>query len=111
MQTNPRLEMDMTRYKIPASGGDGEESGSDSGEGEDVDENWYRANRILIKPDAGKYFPMPVHINVNLREKFAESGLQVRIYSILTRRPSIPSAPLQPSPIGHRRACQNPPHS
>ena len=40
MQTNPRIEMDMTRYEIPASGGDGEESGSDSNGGEDVDEDW-----------------------------------------------------------------------
>ena len=39
MQTNPRIEMDMTRYETPASGGDGEESGSDSDEDEDVDED------------------------------------------------------------------------
>ena len=40
MQTNPRIEMDMTRYETTASGGDGEESGSDSKEYEGVDEDW-----------------------------------------------------------------------
>lgn len=39
MQTNPRIEMDMTRYETPASGGDGEESGSDSDEYEGVGED------------------------------------------------------------------------
>ena len=40
MQTNPRIEMDMTRYETPAIGGDGEESGSDSDEYEGVGEDW-----------------------------------------------------------------------
>lgn len=46
MQTNPPIEIDMTRYEIPASGGDGEENRSDSDEDEDVDEDWVSVANI-----------------------------------------------------------------
>ena len=129
--------MDMTRYEISASEGDGEENGSDSGKDEyvdeDVDEDWVSVANIscmffflisnpisspqlsshssgfimshachntntnakvivprqpyFVKLDAGEYFPTPVDINVNPREKLAESGLQVHIHSTLTHTP------------------------
>ncbi|OCL02456.1 hypothetical protein AOQ84DRAFT_182162 [Glonium stellatum] len=76
--TKPRIAMEGTEYYIPPREEE-DENNADEDENEDEEEeDWERTNRILIKPDADQpYSPRPVHVNVNLREKFAKSGLQV----------------------------------
>lgn len=74
-----RVPMACTEYEFPNGRQRPKEEGDVPGTVAyyEAQEQWYQDNRVLIKPDARDYSSRAQHVNVDLRKRFAEKGLQV----------------------------------
>lgn len=74
-----RIEMEITEYlfpkgeKMPRD----EDYNSDDPNDYDREDDWLKANRVLVYPDPKVYEPVKEPSKVNLRDQFREKGLQV----------------------------------